>query len=231
MRIIVSFIFVLSLSVSGLMAQGFAYGVKGGLTLGIQKWNGYERSPLPRYNASLFVESVPEERRFSIFGELGYNVKGSRVRSFYRVPNSNEVRRFTNDTEFRNVCLVAGIRSSYIISDTGLEAYYLLGLRGDYNINYANDNGFLPFMDRDVNRFTYGFSFGGGLEIPVKELMGITLELRVSPDIRPQVFYPANTYVTYDISNNPVPLPETKIINTTVEVTIGFRFIRVTEYE
>ncbi|MGB1217836.1 MAG: hypothetical protein ACPG5P_08155 [Saprospiraceae bacterium] len=232
MRIILSFILAFSISMSGVMAQGFAYGVKGGLTLGIQKWNGYERSPLPRYNASFFLESLPEEKRFSIFGELGYHVKGSRVKSFYRVPNSTEIRRFTNDTEFRNVSLTAGVRSSYIISDVGMEAYYLLGLRGDYNIAYANDSGFLPFKDEDVNKFTYGFTFGGGLEIPVKELMGITLELSVSPDIRPQVFFPAGKYQYYTSTNStPRDFGETKIINTVVELTIGFRFLRVVEYE
>ena len=41
-------------------AQGFAFGAKGGLTVGIQQWESFQRDPLLRYHGDLFVESLTE---------------------------------------------------------------------------------------------------------------------------------------------------------------------------
>ena len=45
-------------SVIQLDAQGFAWGIKGGFTLGTQNWNGFERDPLIKYHGILFIESL-----------------------------------------------------------------------------------------------------------------------------------------------------------------------------
>ncbi len=209
---------------------GFAYGVKGGLTLGIQKWNGFDRSVLPKYNGSIFLESIPAEKRFSIFGQLGYHIKGSRVKSFFRNPTTQDITRRNIDTEFRNVSLILGGKSAYPISVNNAKAYYLFGIRGDYNINYSGD-AFLPFNDEDVNKFTYGFTFGGGIEIPLSRLSGLLFEVQISPDARPQVFYPANKYSYTTSQGVDVFVGETKVFNTAFEITIGFKFLRVVEYE
>lgn len=211
-------------------AQGFAFGVKGGLTLGFQKWNNYERSPLPAYNGSIFIETIADEKRFSIFGQLGYHVKGSRLKSYYRPFNSGDVRRITIDSEFRNASLVVGMRSAYALGATKTRGYYLLGLRGDYNINYSTDQRVERFKEEDLNRITYGLTLGGGFEIPFTNLIGMTLEFQVSPDVRPQVFYPAGKYVYVDNGGNAIPVQETKVINTVFEITLGFRFLRLVEY-
>ncbi len=223
-------LFIIIIFTTTTKAQGFAFGIKGGLTLGFQKWNNYERSALPRYNGSIYIESLPAEKRFSIFGELGYHVKGSRVRSFYRDIQTQQLIRHTNDTEFRNVSLILGGKSAYSITSGGLKAYYLFGVRGDYNINYNATQIFLPFNEEDVNKFTYGFSFGGGFEFPLSDLVGMTLEMQISPDARPQIFYPAGKYTYTDFSGNQVPAGETKVFNTVFEITVGFRFLRLVEY-
>ncbi len=217
------------LSGFSLFSQGMAFGVKGGATLGLQKWNNFDRSILPRYNAAIFLESLPAEKRFSVFGQLGYHVKGSRVRTFFRDINTNQVSRRNIDTEFNNISLVLGGKSAYPIAANNTKLYYLFGIRGDYNIKYSGDV-FLPFNKEDVNRFTYGFTFGGGVEIPLHRLVGMTLELQISPDARPQVFYPAGKYVYYTSTGDPIPVGETKVFNTAFEITLGFRFLRVVEY-
>lgn len=211
-------------------AQGFAFGVKGGLTLGFQKWNGFERSPLPSYNGSIYLESLPEDKRFSVFGQLGYHVKGSRIRGFYRDFNSGDVKRLTSDTEFRNASLVLGMKSAYALTNGGIKGYYLLGIRGDYNINYFFDQRTNSFLDEDVNKFTYGLTIGGGFEFPISNLIGATFEFQVSPDVRPQVFFPSGKYTYTDFSGNAIPAQETRVINTVFEITVGLRFLRLVEY-
>jgi opacity protein-like surface antigen len=221
-------LFVMMSVAISVQAQGFAFGVKGGLTLGFQKWNGYERSPLPSYNGSIYIESLPVEKRFSVFGQLGYHVKGSRIKYQYRNQNG-ELLRARFDAEFRNVSLVLGMKSAYSITSKGTKAYYLLGIRGDYNINYNLEQKSQAFRDQDVNKFTYGLTLGGGLEVPFTKLVGMTLEMQISPDVRPQIFNPALTYenpITNVVSNRSI-----KVINTVFEITVGFRFLRVVEYE
>ncbi len=228
-KILFSILIINFLFVEISLAQGMAFGLKGGLTLGFQKWNNYERSPLPAYNGSIYIENLPEVRRFSIFGEAGYHVKGSRLTGFSYSPITNTTTRRVSDTEFHNVSLTLGVRSAYDLTEK-LKAYYLLGLRGDYNISYNSDFTFLPFNDEDLNKFTYGFSFGGGFEVPFSELISSTLEFKISPDIRPQVFYPAGKYFYSDSVGNQIPVGETRVINTVFEITLGFRFLRRVEY-
>ncbi len=223
-------IFLASCLTYTLQAQGFAFGAKGGLTLGFQKWNNYERSPLPAYNGSIFLESLAEDKRFSVMGQLGYHVKGSRIRSFYREPNSGDLRRIVSDTEFRNLSLVLGMKSAYSLTSGGIKGYYLLGIRGDYNINYAFDQRTNFFFEEDVNKFTYGLTIGGGIEFPITDLIGSFIEFQISPDVRPQVYYPSNKYFITDFSGNSIPAQETRVINTVFEITIGFRFLRLVEY-
>lgn len=225
------FLLALIATTATMNAQGFAFGAKGGLTLGFQKWNGYERSPLPSYNGSIFIESLAEEKRFSVFGEIGYHVKGSRINSFYREFTSGNIRRVRIDTEFRNASLTLGMRSAHALGSSGLKGYYLLGIRGDYNLSYNLDQRVETFKDEDVNKLTYGLTLGGGIEVPLTKLVGMTLEVQISPDVRPQVFYPAGKYIRLDFSGNPISVPETKVINTVFEITVGFRFLRVVEYE
>lgn len=222
-------ILVLGFSIS-LQAQGFAFGAKGGLTLGFQKWNNYERSPLPSYNGSIYLESLPEDKRFSVLGQLGYHVKGSRIRGFYRDFNSGDLRRITSDTKFNNLSLMLGMKSAYSLTNRGLRGYYLLGIRGDYNLKYSFDQRTNSFLDEDVNKFTYGLTLGGGFEFPLSKLISSTLEIQISPDVRPQVFFPAGKYSYVDQSGNQIPAQETKVINTVFEITLGFRFLRLVEY-
>lgn len=221
-------LFILSLPCMAI-SQDFAFGFKGGLTVGFQKWNNYERTPLPSYNGSIFIESLGNEGLFATFGQLGYHVKGSRLRYYYR-HSSGELKRRHHDTEFRNLSLILGIKKSHVLNSKQLLGYYLLGVRGDYNLNYRLDVQSNAFLEEDVNKITYGLTLGGGFQFPISPLIGATLEFQVSPDIRPQIYYPKGKYKYTNHLGVLTPVNETKVINTVFEVTLGLRFLRLVEF-
>lgn len=221
---ILSFIIVFPFWVS---AQDFAFGVKGGLTVGFQKWNNFERSPLPSWNGAIFLENIGEDLAFSTFGQVGYHVKGSRLKYYYR-SNDGDVRKTHSDTKFENISLVIGAKKYHTLR-THLKGYYLLGVRGDYNVKYSSPVFAQTFLDEDVNKITYGFTIGGGFEIPLTPLIGMNVELQISPDLRPQIYYPKGKYRYTNSSGVPIPVNETKVTNTVFEITLGFRFLRLVE--
>ena len=47
-----------ALAAMSLTAQNSAFGIKGGPTLGVQKWNGFQQDPLIKYHAIAFIESA-----------------------------------------------------------------------------------------------------------------------------------------------------------------------------
>ena len=224
-------------------AQGFAWGVKSGLSLGFQKWNNSERDPLFTYHAAAFIETLSEENRFTLFAQGGYHKRGSaiRIRSFVTVdPFTGMEREFRGRTtkyEFNNLSIAIGAKQKY---DFGVsnKFYYLIGLRADYTINTNLDefeeialltNGFYP-LQIGVNEFNYGAVFGGGAEFALSDLISVVVELTINPDISRQYFQPPvpNAYDPFTMQNR--SLPEQSIRNNTVELSVGFRFVRSVEY-
>ncbi|MBK9491348.1 MAG: hypothetical protein IPO07_23060 [Haliscomenobacter sp.] len=64
------------------LAQSTAFGIKGGLTAGRQRWdNTFERDMLLRYHGIAFIESASEDSRFALFAQGGYHIKGSAIRT------------------------------------------------------------------------------------------------------------------------------------------------------
>lgn len=46
-------------------AQSYAFGIKGGMTAGTQKWdNNFQREPLFRYHIAGFIESHSDQDKF-----------------------------------------------------------------------------------------------------------------------------------------------------------------------
>ncbi len=223
--IVISLLALLGCSVNG---QDFAYGIKGGGLITFQNWNGVDRTVLPRYTVSAFIESLPVEGKFSLFGQFGYYVKGSSIRT-WRLRSGNNVERINLATEFKNLSLILGGKSGRVLNAAGLKAYYLFGIRGDYNIK-ATSEQFLPYTNEDINKFVYGFSFGGGIEYPLAERIGMLLELQIHPDARPIIDVPEGKYVFFDQTGTQRPYPATRVFNVAMEVTVGFRFLRKVEY-
>lgn len=224
--------------VFSLEAQTFAFGVKGGMTVGIQKWESIQRDPLFKYHGVAYIESVPENNKFGLFAQLGYHIKGSAIRNFQvALTNGDVYRPPTQEFQFRNLSLAFGAKQKF---DFGAysKSYYALGLRADYtlstNLNDFNEGrAFLAFLPSEffVRNFNYGAYFGAGLEFPFSELVGGIIEFSISPDISFQYQQPplSNVIDPYRIGQT-INLPERKIVNVVLELTVGLRFLRIVEY-
>jgi hypothetical protein len=221
-----------------LNAQGFAWGVKGGLLLGLQKWEGFQRDPLIKYQGSMFIESLPEGNEFSLFAQGGLHLKGSAIRNQrYFFSNGEEFKPPTQEFLFRNLSVVLGAKQKFDFGQTG-KKFYSFGIRADYtlstNLDDYKQSGFAPISFPDnffVRKFNYGVSVGGGLEFPFSELVGAIVDLSINPDVSFQYKQPTIGNVTNPA--NPattITIPERKIVNVTVELSVGFRFLRKIEY-
>lgn len=233
-------ILLFSLTGNLLQAQGFAWGVKGGLTLGTQKWENIEQDPLFKYHAAAYIESLSEENRFGVFAQVGYHVKGSALRNNRVFLTSGETYKPpTQEFQFRNISVVLGAKQKFDFQ-VDKKWYYALGIRGDYTVStnlddYKNDvlssfSGYFP-DNFFVNDFTYGGYLAGGMEWMLSDFVGGIIELSISPDFSFQYKQPPLTVTNpYNPTGADINLGERKITNIVFEVTVGFRFIRAVEY-
>ncbi len=228
-----------TLTINQLCAQGTAFGLKGGLTLGVQKWNGFDQDPLFKYHGAISAESLDETAQFSIFAQAGYHLKGSALRNqnfldqngdFFRLPAQEFI--------FKNISVVLGGKRKYDLSDA-MKGYYLFGLRGDYTVGTNLDqykeansfNGGLFYPDNGfVRKWNYGVTLGGGFEFAFGELVGALLEITVNPDFSYQYKQPAIPNVRDPYTGQNRTIQERTIRNVTFEITAGFRLLRKVEY-
>ncbi len=215
-------------SIGGLCAQSYAFGFKGGLTIGTQKWNNYEREALFSWNGHVFIESLPEESNFVLYGQLGYHNKGSAIisQAFFDPVSGIDFERRRFDYVFKNISLILGGKNRYPISESTV-GYYMLGIRGDFNLGTNTDlfEGFEQF----INKFTYGATLGGGIEFPIADRVGLILEFQVSPDFSRQILVPQGQYRNA-VTNQLVTVQQQEVRNTAFEVTVGLRLERIIEY-
>jgi len=223
--------------------QGVAFGLKGGPTLAVQKWDNSDRDPLFAYHFIASVESLAEEGEVSIFAQLGYHTRGSaiRIRSFqFNDFTTGAPRTYNGNTtkyDFQNLGLSVGVKQRFM-RNIGV-FHYLLGLRGEYNLSNGLDQfeEFPPSVQSGfpspagVNDFTFGFIFGGGFELPLSDYIDATIELTINPDFTKQYYQPPfnNAFNPFS-GNNDRSIPELNIRNNSIELTVGFRFKRVVEY-
>lgn len=226
-----------------IQAQGYAFGVKGGLTIGTQNWSGLEQDPLVKYHGIAFIESLSDDNEFAIFAQLGYHIKGSaqRNRRFTSVITGNIVQPKAKEFLFNNLSLTLGGKQKFNFSGS-TKVYYGFGIRLDYTLStnldeYTDFNlrnpayAIYPFDEPTfINEFNYGVYLGGGFEIPFGELTGMVLEFSVNPDFSLQYRQPPIPNVTDPYTGNERTLQERKIRNLTFEVTAGFRFLNKIEY-
>jgi len=224
-------------------AQGYYFGIKGGLSLGVQSWNGFERDPLLAYHGILFIESLSEGNRFSLFAQAGYHQRGSAFRNqlFSNLLNGGFTRAPATEFIFNNASLILGGKQKYDFS-AKTKVYYMFGIRGDYTVStnlgkYELFNelnpGFAiyPFNTYEfIRRINYGLTIGGGFEFEFSEYVGGVLEFTVNPDFSDQYRQPPIPNVTDPYTNEQRTLPERRIRNLTFEVSLGFRFLREVIY-
>ena len=216
---------------------GYYFGVKGGLLLGSQTWNNFDRDPLVKYHAIAFIESVDDA--FSLFAQAGLHRKGSAIRgrNFFNV-NGDIFRPPTQEFLFNNIVLTVGGKKKNWLSASSTW-HYMFGLRGDYTVstnldeykafNEFNNSLFFP-DDSFVQKWNFGVTLGGGAEFELSELVGVILEFTVNPDFSLQYRQPSISNVYNPITQTNISIPERTIRNLTFELSAGFRFLRKVEY-
>lgn len=222
-------------------AQGSIFGIKGGPTIGLQQWESFERDPLFRYHGILFVESLPADNSYALFAQIGYNPKGSAIRSRNAFGLSGDIFRLpTQAFIFHNASLSVGAKQKFKKSSGEGRTYYMFGLRLDYTFDtnleeYEELNEsypIYPINDKQLIReINYGLVLGGGIEFPFSEFIGAMLEFSVNPDFSLQYQQPkADVYVNNSFYMGNLSIPERNIRNLTFELTLGMRFLRKVIY-
>jgi len=207
---------------------GFIFGVKGGSTLGFQTRNGSQpQSPLFGYNGSFFLETLPQNNKYSLYAELGYHMRGNMVKyQGYLNDNGTYYPGSRYKHVFNNVALSLGAKQFFASGNNFW--YYLLGIRGEYTVGTRLD--LFTAWDEGLRRINYGVDLGGGFKFPISELVGGLIEFKLSPDFSRQVYLPP-IKIGYRLPDGTTaPLAEQNIRNISLELTVGFYFIRKVEY-
>lgn len=233
---------LLSLVFGRTQAQSTAFVFNGGLSVGFQKWdNSFGRQPLYKYHAALAIESVNNENdNGSIFAQFGYHVRGSATRFRFFFQGSGGIDTYTEEFQFRNLSLILGAKQKFPLGESAKYFYYG-GVRGDYTLNTNIDELaaaqaypiFYPFIG-SMRRWMVGVSLGGGLELPFSELVGGQLTLSVHPDFTYQYNQPSinNVINPFDpTGGSRITIPERRIRNVTIELSLGLRLLRKVVYE
>lgn len=215
---------------------GSAFGVKGGFTIGTQKWNNLDQGPLFSWHGAAYIESLAEGNAFALIAQLGYHNRGSARRNQRIFTQNSNFFTLNQSFEFNNISLMVGAKQKYDFKSNS-KVYYLLGLRGEYTISdnlsdYADFcPGFYPIegFRRDLN---FGLTAGGGFEFMFSELFGGFLEFNVMPDLTAQYRQPEIGFVAncFNPNGNPVTIGERTIRNLSFEISLGIRLLRIVEY-
>jgi len=221
---------ILAFSIS-MIAQdgGFHFGPKGGLTIGTQKWDNYERRPLFTNHAALFIESLDPDYAGSLFAQIGFHKRGSAIN---RIGLTNI---FTSGIEFSNLGIQLGFKKRLDPSKKFMP-YYFFAVRVEYTVDtnldeFGNSGCFYP-SEVYVNKWNYGASVGGGFEYQMSEFVIPFIEFNFSPDFSLQYRSPTINAICpnpWTGANNGIP--EREIRNLSFEVSIGFKFLRKVIYE
>lgn len=235
MKTIYTIFFCLLFSTIGSAQGTFAWGVKGGLAIGLQQWNSYERDPLFRYQGDIYIETYDGPDANALFAQAGYHIRGSAIRPRNGVlfTNGNVGSAPARTFEFNNAVIATGFKQRFDFNAN--KAYYYVGLRGEYTFdtNIGEDQDFVSSSDpfkSAVRPFNYGLIGGAGIEFMFSELVGGIIELNLAPDISFQYRQPALPGTVTGPGGNPISIGERRIRNFSIELTVGFRFLRVVEY-
>ena len=243
-KIILPFLILAALALQSRAQGGFAFGIKGGPTIGLQQGEGFEQDPLFKYHGIAFIESITEENAFGVFAQLGYHQKGSAIRNrlFTNLINGQPFRPPAREFIFNNLSLTGGAKQKFPLGSGNSKAYYALGIRLDYTLS-TNLGEYTRFIEANpayaiypiddtqfIREINYGVTLGGGVEVPFSEYVGALIEFTVNPDFSYQYEQPEIPNVLDPYTGNSRTIPERRIRNLTFELTVGFRFLRKIEY-
>ena len=206
--------------------SGFWFGPKLGPTVGMQNWDGLDRRAMFNYHGALFMESLDPDYKGSLYAQLGYHSRGSALNIFTTFGAAAR-QAYT----FNNIALQLGAKKR-LITTTLSTPYYFVGIRLEYQmnnnlaeLNERYNSPFYPVPDY-VNDWTYGITFGGGIEFYGSEFIQPALELSISPDMSFQYFSPALGNIIHPFDGRTVTVNERKIRNITLELSLSIRFLR-----
>lgn len=210
-----------------IQAQDNAYGIIGGMTLGTQKWNGFDRDPLITWNGRAFYESILTDK-LSVIGELGLHNRGSGILSQYIIPGTSNLQSNYSKMVFRNLSLMAAAKQVYSLKEN-TEAFVKLGLRLEYTI--ADTFEIFEQYAEAIRPFNYGVTFGGGFHFGPKDgPIQFILDAQVSPDFSQQLFAP-QALIYNRFTQQYQTFSEQKVTNLSFEISLGIRWVNKYYYE
>lgn len=227
MRRILTILLLSGLIFTDMQAQDNAYGFLGGLTLGTQQWNGFDRDLLLTWNGRFFYESLVTDK-FSAVMEVGLHNRGSGIRSqFINLGSSNLQTRYSKMV-FRNASIMGGAKQIYDLKEN-MEAYVKLGVRLEYTVADTFEI-FEQYADA-VRPFNYGITLGGGIHFGPKDgPVQFILDAQVAPDFSQQLYAPpAQIWNRY--TQQYQTFSEQKVTNLSFEITLGVRWVNKYYYE
>ncbi len=233
-RIIIAGLLVFFISDS--FCQSMWFGVKAGPGVNFQSWsdgsfsNSSNTSPLFSLNGDLFVESYDEEKKGSLYAQLGFHTRGSSFRFLSFNNTFTDVQGF----KYHNLVLELGARKPFDL-DKEFDPYFILGIRGEYTVGTNLDNylsfGSLFYPVNDfVREFNYGVTLGGGFETYLSELTNVFVEMSLQPDLSFQYMQPPLFNITEPWTQQTINLPLRQSRNLSIELKAGVRFLRKVEY-
>lgn len=239
LRIFLLFGISLFLAATPLSAQGgFHFGLKAGPSLVNQTWNLGERRIATTYHTNLFIESRDPNDRGSLFAQIGMHNRGSSITINNFGFGGGNIQSAYN---YQNISLLVGAKKN-VVSSLNFQPYYLVGIRGEYNLannleelivrNCLNNSLITscPYPDPVfINKFTYGITIGGGLELTNSEFFDTAVEFSFSPDLSYQVQRPELGNVTSPQPGN-TTLRELQVRNISFEISIVLKFLREVVY-
>ena len=222
-------------------AQGSYFGVKGGMSIGSQKWNNFERDLLYKYHIAAFIESNSEEGNREFYAQLGYHTRGSAIRVNGAITQNGV--RFSPPVQeliFNNISLGFGVKQKFY-GASSLTPYYSIGLRAEYTIKnnildlQSERNIFYSsyYFEEFVQKFVYGVSAGGGIEYQFSEFVGAFLEISLQPDIGAQYNQPfpiENVINPRNPGGAPIRIGPRQVRNFNIEISVGVKFLRKVIY-
>jgi len=221
--------------------QSFYFGPKLGPSIGFQRWENFQQSPLFSYHGAFFIESYSEDNPDnSLYAQIGWHNRGSAFRNQRFITVDNLIVDVpTKNFIFSNAVLALGGKRKQTINKK-LNSYYIIGLRGEYTVmtNLSEYDSFNQYFNQPfypdnqfVKKFNYGVTVGGGFEYKLSKMVAGILEFSVHPDLSRQYEQPPLGSIPDPWNpGNLVTLREKRIKNITLEISLGFRFLRKVIY-
>lgn len=215
------------LAFTDIQAQDNAYGFIGGMTVGTQRWNGFDRDPLLSWNGRAFYESIVNDK-FSAIVELGLHNRGSGLLTQFPVVGTGNLQTNYSKMVFRNASLMGGAKQIYGIKDN-MEGFVKLGVRLEYTV--ADTFEIFEQYSEAVQPFNYGITIGGGLHFGPKDgPIQFILDAQVSPDFSQQLYAPqAQVWNRY--TQQFQQFQEQRVTNLSFEISLGVRWVNKYYYE